>query len=102
MDRGITATPNGAFCVSNLILNYLIILYLADYRRNAPPSFIFQGTDRPACCLTNAPYLVRDDNVAEPDEVLEISIARGVASTAIPVNFVIQRVNVTIIDDDSE
>ena len=77
-------------------------MYLADFRRNAPPSLIVQGTERPVCCQRTAPYLVRNDNVAEPDEVLEILISRGIASAAIPVDFVIQRVNVTIIDDDSE
>ena len=48
------------------------------------------------------PYFVRNDNVAEPDELLTISIARGVTSASIPVDFMIQAVNVTIIDDDSK
>ena len=48
------------------------------------------------------PYQVRDDNVAEPDEILTISIAQAVSSATIPVNFVIQQVNVTIVDDDSK
>ena len=43
-----------------------------------------------------------NDNVAEPDEILTISIARGVASASIPVNFAVQQVNITIIDDDGE
>ena len=43
-----------------------------------------------------------NDNVAEPDEILSFSIARGVASTPIPVNFAVQQVNITIIDDDGE
>ena len=47
-------------------------------------------------------YLVRDDNIAEPDEVFTISIARSITSAAIPVDFVVQQVNVTIIDNDSE
>ena len=48
------------------------------------------------------PYLVRDDNVAEPNEILTVSIARAVSSASIPVVFVVQRVNVTIIDNDSK
>ena len=48
------------------------------------------------------PYQVLDDKVAEPDEILTISIARAVSSASIPVEFVVQRVNVTIIDSDSE
>ena len=47
-------------------------------------------------------YLVRDDNVAEPDEILTISIARVITSASIPVDFEVQEVNVTIIDNDSE
>ena len=48
------------------------------------------------------PYQVRDDNVAEPNEILTISIARSITSASIPVEFEVQRVNVTIIDNDSE
>ena len=47
-------------------------------------------------------YQVRDDNVAEPDEILTISIARSIISAVIPVEFAVQRVNVTILDNDSE
>ena len=43
-----------------------------------------------------------NDNVAEPDEILTISIARALSSTSIPVNFAVQQVNITIIDDDGE
>ena len=70
--------------------------------RRAAPSVIFQGTERPGCCEEPVLYLVRDDNVAEPDEILTISIARSMNSAAIPVQFVVQQVNVTIIDNDSE
>ena len=70
--------------------------------RRAPPSLIFQGTERPSCCVEPVLYLVWDDNVAEPDEILAISIARAVSSAAIPVGFEVQRMNVTIIDNDSE
>ena len=47
-------------------------------------------------------YGVTDDNIAEPDEILTLSIVRSVASRQIPVNYVVQRVNVTIVDNDSE
>ena len=70
--------------------------------RRAAPSVIFQGTERPGCCEQTVPYLVRDDNVAEPNEILTISIALAVYSAPIPVEFEVQRVNVTIIDNDSE
>ena len=63
---------------------------------------MFQGTERPGCCVEPVPYLVRDDNVAEPNEILTISIARSITSALIPVEFVVQQVNVTIIDNDSE
>ena len=77
-------------------------LFLADFRRNAAPSVIFQGTERPGCCVEPVTYQVRNDNVAEPDEILTISIAWSISSAAIPVQFVVQQVNVTIIDNDSE
>ena len=48
------------------------------------------------------PYQISDDNVAEPDEILTISIARAITSASIPVRFEVQRVNVTIIDNDGE
>ena len=42
------------------------------------------------------------DIIAEPDEILTISIARAITSASIPVEFVVQQLNVTIIDNDSE
>ena len=84
------------------IIYVRFFLFLADFRRNAAPSVIFQGTERPGCCVEPVLYQVRDDNVAEPDEVFTISIARSITSAAIPVEFQVQRVNVTIIDNDSE
>ena len=121
MERGITATLFGEsketmkICMSpqkfynrkqncdqiTYILCH-ISLFSADFRRNAPAGYVFQGTERPACCERTAAYLVRDDNVAEPDEILTISIARSITNAAIPVRFVVQQVNVTIIDNDSE
>ena len=47
-------------------------------------------------------YYVIDNNIAEPDEILSLSIVRSLASNQIPVNYVVQRVNVTIVDNDSE
>ena len=47
-------------------------------------------------------YGVTDDNIAEPDERLTLSIVRSLASNQIPVEYVVQRVNVTIVDNDSE
>ena len=125
MEIGVTATPFGESqeTMNNKIImsifklhnkNSLIIsngnlicikflLFSADFRRNAAPSVIFQGTERPGCCEEPVPYLVRDDNVAEPDEILTISIAWSITSASIHVEFVlVQRVNVTIIDNDSE
>ena len=63
---------------------------------------MFQGTDRPDCCVREAPYLIMNDNVAEPDEILTISIAQRISSSSIPVKFAVQQVNITIIDDDGE
>ena len=77
-------------------------MFSADFRRNATPSVIFQGTECPGCCVQAVPYLVRDDNVAEPDEILTIFLARLITSAAIPVWFEVQQVNVTIIDNDSK
>ena len=121
MERGITATPFGEsqetmkICMSpqkfyNTKQNcdqiaYIlchISLFSADFRRNARASYVFQGIERPGCCERTAAYQVRDDNVAEPDEILTISIARSMNSASIPVRFVVQQVNVTIIDNDSE
>ena len=75
---------------------------LADFKRNATQLLIFQGTDRRDCCMREAPYLITNDNVAEPDEILTISIAQGIASSSIPVDFAVQQVNITLIDDDGE
>ena len=49
-------------------------------------------------------YNVTDDNIAEPDEILTLSIVRSLAtcSNQIAVEFVVQRVNVIIVDNDSE
>ena len=47
-------------------------------------------------------YYVTDDNIAEPDELLTLSIVRSLASNQIPVEYVVQRVNVTLVDNDSE
>ena len=82
--------------------NNVIFNFLAGFRRNAQPSVVFQGTDRPGCCEKAVPYQISDDNVAEPDEILTISIARAITSASIPVRFEVQRVNVTIIDNDGE
>ena len=50
----------------------------------------------------NRLYDVEDDNIAEPNEILTISISKASANTDINVNFNISSANVTIIDDDSE
>ena len=63
---------------------------------------MFQGVDRPGCCVRTVLYDVTDDNIAEPDEILTLSIVRSLASNQIPVEYVVQRVNVTIVDNDSE
>ena len=70
--------------------------------RLAPPCVVFQGVDRPGCCVHTVLYYVTDDNIAEPDETLTLSIVRSLASNQIPVEYVVQRVNVTIVDNDSE
>ena len=80
----------------------LIYINSADYIRLAPPSVVFQGVDRPGCCVRTVQYGVTDDNIAEPDEILTLSIVRSLASNQIPVEYVVQRVNVTIVDNDSE
>ena len=106
--KNLYVTTNFTKCTTKIIVSkrtqiYVrFFLFLADFWRNAAPSVIFQGTERPGCCVQAVPYQVRDDNVAEPDEILTISIARSISSAAIPVRFVVQRVNVTIIDNDSE
>ena len=71
----------------------------ADFRRLAPFSFIFQGTDRPRCCEELVLYAVTDDNIAEPDEIVTLSITSG---SSISVNFIVQIINVTIVDNDGE
>ena len=50
----------------------------------------------------NRLYSVEDDNIAEPNETLTISISKASASTDLNVSFNISGANVTIIDDDSE
>ena len=63
---------------------------------------MFQGVDRPGCCVRTVLYDVTDDNIAEPDEILSLSLVRSLTSRQIPVNYVVQRVNITIVDNDSE
>ena len=91
---------NETFCIKNNF-DYVNFIFSADFQWNAP-YFTFQGTKRPGCCEQRVPYQVRDDNVAEPDEILTISIARSITSASIPVEFEVQQVNVTIIDNDSK
>ena len=74
----------------------------ADYLRLAPPSVVFQGVERPGCCVRTVLYDITDDNIAEPDEILTLSIVRSLASNQIPVEYVVQSVNVTIVDNDGE
>ena len=47
-------------------------------------------------------YGVTDDNIAEPDEILTLSIVRSLASNRISLSYIVQRVNVTIVDNDGE
>ena len=47
-------------------------------------------------------YDVTDDNIAEPDEILTLSIVRSLASNRISLSYIVQRVNVTIVDNDGE
>ena len=63
---------------------------------------MFQGVDRPECCVRTVLYNVTDDNITEPNEMLTLSIVRSLASNQIPVEYVVQRVNVTIVDNNSE
>ena len=63
---------------------------------------MFQGVDRPGCCVRTVLFGITDDNIAEPDEILALSIVRSLASNQIPLSYVVQRVNVTIVDNDSE
>ena len=63
---------------------------------------MFQGVDRPGCCVRTVLYDITDDKIAEPDEILTLSIVRSLASSRMPLSYVVQRVNVTIVDDDSE
>ena len=50
----------------------------------------------------NRLYDVEDDNIAETNETLTISILKASANNEINVSFNISSTNVTIIDDDSE
>ena len=63
---------------------------------------MFQGVDHPGCCVRTVLFDITDDNIAEPDEILSLSIVRSLGSNHIPLSYVVQRVNVTIVDDDSE
>ena len=48
-------------------------------------------------------YRVKDDNIAEHDEILSLYIVQSLSSNQIPVEYAVQtRVNVTIVDNDSE
>ena len=85
------------------ITTYILInINSDDYISLAPPSVVFQGVDRPGCCERTVQYDITDDNIAEPNEILTLSIVRSVASNQIPVEYIVQRVNVTIVDNDSE
>ena len=53
-------------------------------------------------CARTVHYYVTDNNIAEPDEILSLSIVQSLASNQIPVEYGVQRVNVTIVDNDSE
>ena len=63
---------------------------------------MFQGVNRSECCVRTVQYDVTDDNIAEPDEILTLSIVQSLASNQIPVEYIVQRVNVIIVDNDSE
>ena len=47
-------------------------------------------------------YLVENDNIAEPNETLTISISKSSASDDLNISFSVSSANITIIDDDSE
>ena len=47
-------------------------------------------------------YHVEDDNIAEPNETLTVSITKAANSSNITLDFNISSANITIIDDDSE
>ena len=106
-DMGITATRNSMF---NFTLSYFTLptilfqLPVGDYRPlfQGQQTVAFQGVDRPGCCERTLLCRVTNDNIAEPDEILTLSIVRSVVSNQLPVNYIVQRVNVTIVDDDSE
>ena len=87
--------------VQKLSFNCIFILctHAADFRRDAPSSVLF---DNSTSCNQSVQFLVRDDNIAEPNEILTIEISTSVASAHIRTVYAVPRVNVTIIDNDGK
>ena len=99
MDTEITALNPGKLAAPlNFSLITTPISPTEDYSRSQLQAVILTGTTR----WVNRLYNVEDDNIAEPNETLTISISKASASTDLNVSFNISSANVTIIDDDSE
>ena len=71
--------------------------HAADFRLSSAPYVLF---DNSSCCSQPVPYSIRDDSIAEPDEIFTIKISMSLISAHIQTVYAIPSVNVTIIDND--
>ena len=97
------------FCVEPLchIVNILflkILFYVtfffstADYLSPTISSVNFHGSIR----VLTVSYSVTDDNIAEPDETLSLTIQRSTSSAQTPVSYSTKSVDIKIIDNDGK
>ena len=97
LDTEISATKSGSVSIFYSILIHTLSPGIADYT-STTRTVVFQGSSR----TLTVSYSVSDDSIAEPDEILSLTIQRSTISAQIPVSYRTQSVDVTIIDNDGE
>ena len=73
-------------------------LSTADYLSPTTSSVNFHGSIR----VLTVSYSVTDDNIAEPDETLSVTIQRSTTSAQTPVTYSTKSVDIKIIDNDGK
>ena len=73
-------------------------LSTADYLSPTASSVNFHGSIR----VLTVSYSVTDDNIAEPDETLSLTIQRSTTSAQTPVTYSTKSVDIKIINNDGK
>ena len=86
--------------VDNFFSNIIFFFFFstADYLSPTTSSVNFHGSIR----VLTVSYSVTDDNIAEPDETLSLTIQRSTTSAQTPVTYSTKSVDIKIIDNDGK